>query len=124
MTDGTGDTQPRHKKGTPPKAGRSPALGGARLRACLHPASAPAFFRFPAQAQDRSDDRVLATLRVTIGTIGLMTARIVGLRDAPESFPVVWESAMTFLRPVAEAVQLGKPFPASWPPGGPWVPEP
>ena len=45
-----------------------------------------------------------------------------GLRDAPESFPAVWESAMGFLRPIAEAVQLGKPFPASWPPGGPWMP--
>ena len=49
--------------------------------------------------------------------------RRAGLRDASESFPVVWQSAMSFLRPVAEAVQFGEPFPACWPPGGPWTPE-
>jgi hypothetical protein len=47
--------------------------------------------------------------------------RRVGLQDAPESFPHVWESVMAFLRPVVDAAALGKPFPASCPPGGPWV---
>lgn len=42
------------------------------------------------------------------------------LRDVPESFPAVWQSAMTFLRPVAEAVQRGLSFEAVWPAGGPW----
>ena len=47
-----------------------------------------------------------------------------GLRDVPESFPAVWQSAMAFLRPVAEAVERGVPLEAAWPAGGPWQPGP
>jgi predicted nucleotidyltransferase component of viral defense system len=45
-----------------------------------------------------------------------------GLRDVPESFPAVWQSAMAFLRPVGEAVERGTPLEAVWPAGGPWQP--
>jgi predicted nucleotidyltransferase component of viral defense system len=45
------------------------------------------------------------------------------LRDAPQSFPAVWQSAMAFLRPVADAVERGGPLAAAWPAGGPWQPE-
>jgi len=46
------------------------------------------------------------------------------LKECPSSFPEVWQAVMTFLRPVAEAVQLGRPFDMLWAPGGPWSPSP
>lgn len=43
------------------------------------------------------------------------------LAKAPSSFPEVWQAAMDFLRPVAEAIQQGHPFGVAWAPGGPWT---
>ena len=44
------------------------------------------------------------------------------LTKAPSAFPEVWQAAMTFLRPVAEAIQHELPFEMAWVRGGPWLP--
>lgn len=44
------------------------------------------------------------------------------LTKAPSSFPEVWQAAMAFLRPLAEAIELDHPFEKAWAPGGPWLP--
>jgi hypothetical protein len=44
------------------------------------------------------------------------------LAQAPPSFPDVWQAAMTFLQPVAEAIQFDRPFEMAWESGGPWLP--
>jgi len=45
-----------------------------------------------------------------------------GLTQAPASFPEVWQSAMAFLRPVAEAIHFDRAFDVRWAAGGPWLP--
>ncbi len=44
------------------------------------------------------------------------------LAEAPLSFPDVWQAVMTFLRPVAEAIQFERSFEMGWVSGGPWWP--
>jgi predicted nucleotidyltransferase component of viral defense system len=44
------------------------------------------------------------------------------LAKAPSSFSEVWQAAVSFLRPVAEAIQHDHLFEMAWIPGGPWLP--
>ncbi len=44
------------------------------------------------------------------------------LTNAPASFSEVWQAAMAFLCPVAEAIQFDRSFDMEWLHGGPWLP--
>lgn len=48
--------------------------------------------------------------------------RRLGIKNAPATFPELWNRVMAFLRPVADSVEAGTSFTMTWPPGGPWQP--